>query len=198
MIGFWQSQERRSVRSRHCCAENDSVRNVWRPPIWTKKSSHLRPFRLCYVFYHRSDCCARNDSVRSVWRASFWFFCSDLGTPSRRPNRWCLAPDRISAFAVLIFHWASACGTFISWTLWSSVLRGDQCLRMCCYLGVWDRLLNCRAVVIAMALASRFLQIDVERLASANVRRFMCALERGARAQMLRRCRATRVYRISI
>ena len=60
-----------------------SVRNVFRGPIWTNKSPHLRPFRLCYVSYHRSDCCARNVSVRNVWRASFRFFCTDLGTPRR-------------------------------------------------------------------------------------------------------------------
>ena len=153
MIGFWYYQERLNVRSRRCCAENDTVRNVFRLPIWSKKSPHLRPFRLCYVLYHRSDCCARDDSVRSVWRASFRFFCSDLGTPSRRPNRRCFAPNRISAFAVLNLHWTSACGEFLCRKLWSSFIYGDNLLRRCCYLSVWDHVLTCRAVVLAMALA---------------------------------------------
>ena len=122
--------------------------------MWSNKSLHLRPFRLCYVFHHRSDCCARDDSVRSVWRASFRFFCSDLATPSRRPNRRCFAPNRISAFAVLNLHWASACGEFLCRKWWSSFICGDNSLRRCCYLSVWNRLLTCRAVAIAMALAA--------------------------------------------
>ena len=126
MICFWSSQGRQNVCSRRCCAENDSVRNVFRVPMWSNKSLHLRPFRLWYVFHHRSDCCARNDSLRNVWRASIQFFCTDLGTPSRRPNRRCLAPSRISPFAVLIFHCAFACDMFLCRTWWSSVIRGDQ------------------------------------------------------------------------
>ena len=126
MIDFLYPQEHRNVCSRRCCAENDSVRNVFRPPMWSKKLLHLRPFRLCYVFYHRSDCCARDDSVRSVWRASFEFFNSDLATPSRRPNRRCFAPTRISAFAVLNLHWVFACGEFLCRKWWTRLACGDN------------------------------------------------------------------------
>ena len=122
--------------------------------MWSKHSPHLRPFRLCYVFHHRSDCCARDDSVRSVWRASFRFFCNDFAKPSRRPNRRCFAPTRISAFAVLNLHWIFACGEFLCRKWCSNFKCGDNLLRGCCYLSVWNRLLTCRAVVIVMAPAA--------------------------------------------
>ena len=125
MIDFLHPQERRNVRSRRCCAENASVRNVFRPPMWSKKSQHLCPFRLCHVFYHGSDCCAPDDNVRSVWRSSFEFVCSDLATPSRVPDRRCFALTPISAFAVLNLHWISACGEFLCRKLWSSFICGN-------------------------------------------------------------------------
>ena len=65
------------------------------------------------------------------------------------------APTRISAFAVLNLHWVSACGEFLCWEWWTSFTCGDNCLRRCCSLSVWDRLLTCSAAVIAMAPAAR-------------------------------------------
>ena len=46
------------------------------------------------------------------------FFCSDLATPSRLPDRRCFALTPISAFAVLNLHWISACGEFLCRKLW--------------------------------------------------------------------------------
>ena len=71
---FYVLSEHASAAARARCRRNDSVRNVWRPPLRPEISHHLRPFRICYVLYHLSDCCARNACVRVTFGAPHFGF----------------------------------------------------------------------------------------------------------------------------
>ena len=121
-------------------------------------------------------------------------FCSDFATPSRRPNRRCFAPSRISAFAVLNLHWVFACGEVLCRKWWTRLACGDNFVARVLLSECVESFVNLHCGCCLWHL----LRVDCKSILKdwrphTSPTLHVGTGARSSRADMLRPCRATRV-----